>query len=123
MLGTIEPRKNHLLLLNLWREMPRTLTGSIAPDLVVVGRRGWECEQVVNMLKRCKAVRRHLHEIGTASGGQVATLLQNTQALLMPSFAEGFGIPVQEALSLGVPVISSPLPAIIEHAGDITDYI
>ena len=62
------------------------------------------------MLKRCKAVRRHLHEIGTASGRQVATLLQNTQALLMPSFAEGFGIPVQEALSLGVPVIFPPSP-------------
>jgi glycosyltransferase involved in cell wall biosynthesis len=122
-LGTIEPRKNHLLLLNLWREMARTLPGASVPDLVVVGRRGWECEQVVDMLERCKAVRRHVHEIGTASDGQVATLLQNAQALLMPSFAEGFGIPVQEALSLGVPVISSPLPAIIEHAGDIPDYI
>ena len=75
------------------------------------------------MLERCKAVRRHVHEIGTASDGQVATLLRNAQALLMPSFAEGFGIPVQEALSLAVPVISSPLLAIIEHADDIPDYI
>jgi glycosyltransferase involved in cell wall biosynthesis len=122
-LGTIEPRKNHLLLLNLWREMARTLPGACIPHLAVVGRRGWECEQVVDMLERCKAVRRYVHEIAAADDGQVASLLQNAQALLMPSFAEGFGIPVQEALSLGVPVLSSPLPAIIEHAGDVPDYI
>jgi glycosyltransferase involved in cell wall biosynthesis len=122
-LGTIEPRKNHLLVFNLWREMSRTMLDTCVPHLVVVGRRGWECEQVVDMLERCDAVRRHVTEIGAASDGHLATLLQHCQALLMPSFAEGFGIPVQEALALGVPVISSPLPAIIEHAGDIPDYI
>lgn len=122
-LGTIEPRKNHLLLLNLWREMARTLPETCVPQLVVVGRRGWECEQVVDMLERCTSVQRHVLEIGSASDSEVALLLQNAQALLMPSFAEGFGIPVQEAIALGVPVISSPLPAIIEHAGDIPDYL
>ena len=51
-LGTIEPRKNHLLLLNLWRQIAAAM-GPAAPRLVVVGRRGWENENVLDMLERC----------------------------------------------------------------------
>lgn len=120
-LGTIEPRKNHLLLLTIWRELVKR-HGSQAPHLVVIGRRGWECEQVVDMLERCEAIRPHLIERNKSSDGEVASLLQGARALLMPSFAEGFGMPVQEALAMGTPVISSPLPAIKEFAGDIPDY-
>lgn len=120
-LGTIEPRKNHLLLLALWRQMAKSSSQAI-PQLVVIGRRGWECEQVVDMLERCESIHPHLLEINNASDEQVVSLLQGARALLMPSFAEGFGMPVQEALALGTPVISSPLPAIKEFAGDIPDY-
>jgi glycosyltransferase involved in cell wall biosynthesis len=121
LLGTIEPRKNHLLLLNLWREMARSL-GDRMPQLVVIGRRGWECEQVVDMLERCETIHPHLIELNDAPDGQVAALIRGAQALLMPSFAEGFGMPVQEALAWGIPVISTPLPAIKEFAGTIPDY-
>lgn len=120
-LGTIEPRKNHLLLLALWRQMAKNSSG-LVPQLVVVGRRGWECEQVVDMLERCEAIHLHLLEINNANDEQVVSLIKGAQALLMPSFAEGFGMPVQEALAAGTPVISSPLPAIKEFAGDIPDY-
>jgi glycosyltransferase involved in cell wall biosynthesis len=120
-LGTIEPRKNHLLLLTLWRELARR-HGESTPQLVVVGRRGWECEQVVDLLERCEAIHPYLVERNNATDSEVATLVSQAHALLMPSFAEGFGIPVLEALSLGTPVISSPLPAIREFAGDIPDY-
>ncbi|MEI8285151.1 MAG: glycosyltransferase, partial [bacterium] len=64
----------------------------------------------------------YLIEKNNASDEEVATLLSGAQALLMPSYAEGFGMPVQEALALGTPVISSPLPAIKEFAVDIPDY-
>jgi glycosyltransferase involved in cell wall biosynthesis len=120
-LGTIEPRKNHLLLLALWRHLAKQL-GDHTPQLVVVGRRGWECEQVVDMLERCEAIHPHLLEVNNASDEQVVSLLKNARALLMPSYAEGFGMPVQEALAVGTPVISSPLPAIKEFAGEIPDY-
>lgn len=120
-LGTIEPRKNHLLLLTLWRELVRR-HGEKTPQLVVVGRRGWECEQVVDLLERCEAIHPYLIEKNNASDEEVAALLSGAQALLMPSYAEGFGMPVQEALALGTPVISSPLPAIREFAADIPDY-
>ena len=121
LLGTIEPRKNHLLILNLWRELARR-HGDKTPQLVVIGRRGWECEQVVDMLERCEAIHPHLVELNDASDEVVAALIKNARALLMPSFAEGFGMPVQEALAWGTPVITTPLPAIKEFAGDIPDY-
>jgi glycosyltransferase involved in cell wall biosynthesis len=120
-LGTIEPRKNHLLLLALWRHLASQL-GDRTPQLVVVGRRGWECEQVVDMLERCEAIHPHLLEVNDASDEQVVSLLKGARALLMPSYAEGFGMPVQEALAVGTPVISSPLAAIKEFAGEIPDY-
>jgi glycosyltransferase involved in cell wall biosynthesis len=120
-LGTIEPRKNHLLLLTLWRELVKR-HGAATPQLVIVGRRGWECEQVVDLLERCSAIQPYLVEINDASDEAVVALLAGAQALLMPSYAEGFGMPVQEALALGTPVISSPLPAILEFGEDIPDY-
>ena len=121
LLGTIEPRKNHLLVLTLWREMARRL-GEKTPQLVVIGRRGWECEQVVDMLERCDLIHPHLIELNNAADALVAELIRQAQALLMPSFAEGFGMPVQEALAWATPVLSTPLPAIREFAGGIPDY-
>lgn len=119
-LGTIEPRKNHLLLLSLWRELVKS--GKNPPTLVIVGRRGWECEQVVDFLERCDSLREHVMEINDAQDPLVRTLLKTARALLMPSFAEGFGMPVQEALASGTPVICSRLRAIQEFAGHIPDY-
>jgi glycosyltransferase involved in cell wall biosynthesis len=56
MLGTIEPRKNHWFILHVWRRLVEQL-GAPAPKLVVIGRRGWECENVVDMLERCESLK------------------------------------------------------------------
>ena len=53
----------------------------------------------------------------------LATWLHHAQALLFPSFAEGYGIPLVEALSLGTPVIASDLPVFHELAGEIPEYL
>ncbi len=121
-LGTIEPRKNHLLLLNLWRNMVATLPEAQVPRLVIIGRRGWENEQVLDMLDRCPALRGHVEEINGCSDARLATLLRGARALLMPSFAEGFGMPVAEALSVGVPVVCSDIAAHREVGMDAPDY-
>lgn len=122
-LGTIEPRKNHLLLLNLWRHFAETMPAAEVPRLVIIGRRGWENEQVLDMLERCPAIRTHVDEIAGCSDRRLATLLRNARALLMPSFAEGYGMPVAEALSVGVPVICSDIPAHREVGRDAPDYV
>jgi glycosyltransferase involved in cell wall biosynthesis len=118
--GTIEPRKNHLLLLNLWRALAAE---NRAPRLVLVGRRGWENEQVVDMLDRCPAMQAHVREFGDLADGDVAALMRGARALLLPSFAEGLGLPVLEAAATGTRAILSDLPALREIAAPGTVFI
>ena len=122
-LGTIEPRKNHLLLLHLWRRMAETLPSDFIPRLVVVGRRGWENEQIIDLLDRCPALKPHVEEVSNCSDMALAGLLRGARALLMPSFAEGYGMPVAEALSVGTPVIASAITAHREVGGEVPDYL
>jgi glycosyltransferase involved in cell wall biosynthesis len=120
--GTIEPRKNHLLLLHLWRRLVE-LRGKVAPRLLIVGSRGWENENVLDLLDRCTALKDHVVELGAVSDTRLAALLRSARALLMPSFAEGFGLPVAEALSQGTPVICSDLPALREVGRGVPEYL
>lgn len=121
-LGTIEPRKNHLLLLHLWREMAR-VQGAATPRLLIIGKRGWENENVIDILERCTALHGVVQEVGPLPDRMVAELLQGARALLFPSFAEGYGLPLAEALAMRVPVICSDLPALREVGGTIPDYL
>jgi glycosyltransferase involved in cell wall biosynthesis len=122
MLSTIEPRKNHWLLLHVWRQLVENL-GEAAPQLVIIGQRGWECENVVDMLERCTALHAHVTELSQCRDTELVNYLHHAQALLFPSFTEGYGMPLIEALALGVPVIASDLPVFRELAGEIPDYL
>ena len=121
-LGTIEPRKNHWMLLQIWRRLVETM-GKAAPKLVVIGQRGWECENVVDLLERTTQLKQSVIELPYCSDEQLGTYLHHAQALLFPSFAEGYGMPITEALSIGVPVIASDLAVFREIAGDVPEYI
>ena len=120
-LGTIEPRKNHLLLLNIWRRLAQV--GSAPPRLLLAGRRGWENENVCDMLDRCHALAGLVEQRRDMSDQEVRTALLGARALLFPSFAEGYGLPLAEALALGVPVLCSDLPVLREVGGDVPEYL
>ncbi|MCI0600912.1 MAG: glycosyltransferase family 4 protein, partial [Beijerinckiaceae bacterium] len=114
--GTIEPRKNHLLLLQVWRELVRR-DGAMAPKLILIGGRGWENENTVDLLQRCPLIRNHVLEVAGLSTPSMKRLLDGARALLMPSFAEGYGLPVAEALAARVPVAASDIPVFRETGG------
>lgn len=122
MLGTIEPRKNHWFMLHVWRRLVEQL-GNAAPKLVIIGRRGWECENVIDMLERCAAIQDAVIEVADCDDAQLHAWLQHCRALLFPSFVEGYGMPLVEALGMKVPVIASDLPVFREIASDIPDYL
>ncbi|WP_432787940.1 glycosyltransferase family 4 protein [Novosphingobium rhizosphaerae] len=122
-LGTIEPRKNHLLLLHIWRHLAETLPAGRVPKLVIIGRRGWENEQVVDLLERCPALDGHVEELSGCPDRQLSAVLRGAKGLLMPSFAEGYGMPVAEALSVGTPALCSDIPALREVGGAVADYL
>lgn len=122
MLGTIEGRKNHLLVLTIWAELARRL-GPACPQLVIIGQRGWECEQAVDMLERCEAIRGHVIELSRCDDALLQAYMRGAQALLFPSFVEGYGLPLVEALACGTPVIASDLAVFRELAGGIPDYL
>ena len=122
MLCTIEPRKNHLLMLQVWRRLVES-QGDAAPRLVLIGRRGWENQIVFNTLDRSPLLSRFIAESSGLGDGDIAALLRGAKALLSPSFGEGFGLPVAEALKLGTPVIASAIPAHLEVGGDFAEYL
>ncbi len=111
-IGTIEPRKNHLLLLNIWRALARR--SATPPRLVIVGARGWENEQVVDMLDRCETLAPHVAEVSHLGSPALAELIAGARAVLAPTYEEGYGLPVVEALAIGTPVIASDTPALRE---------
>jgi len=118
-LGTIEPRKNHSLLLDVWQRLI-VENGNRTPRLLIVGRRGWGSKAIVG---RLAGLHPFVEECTGLSDAEVASLLRGARGLLLPSFAEGFGLPVIEALASGVPVLCSELPALRESGGGVPEYL
>jgi glycosyltransferase involved in cell wall biosynthesis len=114
-LGTIEPRKGHDLLLDVWERL-----GPDAPRLHVVGRRGWASP---GLLARLDTPPPGVVVHGPLPDPKVQTLLAAARALLMPSLAEGFGLPAAEARAMGLPAILSDLPALREVAGGHATFL
>lgn len=114
-LGTIEPRKNLALLLDVWDRLP----ARDRPLLLVVGRRGWAEPALFARLERTAGVR----ECAGVGDEGVAHLLAGARALLFPSLAEGFGLPVFEAAACGTPVACLPHPVFTELLGRLPVYL
>jgi alpha-1,2-rhamnosyltransferase len=120
MVGTIEPRKNHSLVLDAfdqaWSE------GSQAP-LVVIGKRGWQCEDVIARFADITRNGRPFTYICDATDADLQYAYRRSRCLIFPSFAEGFGLPIVEALAQGLPVIASDIPVHREVGNGHATYI
>jgi glycosyltransferase involved in cell wall biosynthesis len=111
--GTIEPRKNHRLLLDVWQRLAARL-GADTPRLVIVGQTGPMTGDLLAPLSADPALAAHVEHRSACCDTELASLMHHTRAVLMPSFAEGFGLPFVEALQAGRPVIASDLPVFRE---------
>jgi glycosyltransferase involved in cell wall biosynthesis len=99
--GTIEPRKNHALLLDVWERL-----GPQAPMLLICGGRGWNNQDVFSRLDAL-GEDAQIKELSGLTDGALMALIEGAHGLLFPSHAEGFGLPAVEALQLGTPVLCS----------------
>ncbi|WP_071674274.1 glycosyltransferase family 4 protein [Nioella nitratireducens] len=118
-LGTIEPRKNHAVLLDAWTQLPQ----DALPHLHIVGQRGWATQDLLDRLDAHPLRDVAIFEHNDLSDGQVRTLLEGAHGLLFPTLAEGFGYPPLEAARLGTLPICSDLPVLRETLGDCGVYL
>jgi glycosyltransferase involved in cell wall biosynthesis len=105
--GTIEPRKNLLLLAQVWRGLVSEL-GADVPRLIVAGRRGWLFEDTVTALHD-PSLAGSIEEVADLSDRDLFGLMAGAAATLCPSHAEGFDLPFAEALAISGRVIASDI--------------
>jgi glycosyltransferase involved in cell wall biosynthesis len=110
--GTLEPRKGLDVLL-------QAMTKPHAPalPLVVVGQRGWGEVNPARLADQAGLDRSRVLSLGRIDDEELAVVLRRAEVLVAPSLAEGFGLPVLEAMAAGVPVVHSDAPALLEVAG------
>ncbi len=110
--GTPEPRKNLLRLLQAFKRLDRT-----GIRLFVVGSDGWGNQNVGQMAMQL-GIAESVVLFGRRDDADLAYLYEHALALVMPSLYEGFGLPLLEAMSHGVPVITSDCASMPEVAGE-----
>nr|WP_232367487.1 glycosyltransferase [Altererythrobacter lutimaris] len=111
--GTIERRKNCGLLLRVWEELIERL-GNNCPQLIFAGGMGKGSEEVLFELEKKPRLARFISIQSDLDDRGMAKLIASARAVLLPSFAEGYGIPLVEALERKVPVIGSNLASFNE---------
>ncbi len=121
-LGTVEPRKNIAALV-------RAFCGLAANNkaigekyqLVLAGAKGWKYKKIFLEIEKCNKIlggKNKIKYIGYIPGQEKFSLISYASCFVFPSLYEGFGLPVLEAMSLGVPTITSDTSSLPELAGD-----
>ena len=113
--GTLEPRKDVGSLVEalekIWVKRGDT------PDLVLGGRIGWKCEELLRKIESSPH-RNRIHRLGHLPDDQLVLLYRGADLFVYPSLDEGFGLPPIEAMASGVPVVVRDLPVLREVCGD-----
>lgn len=114
--GTIEPRKNWLTAIRamelLWERHP-----DFSLPLVIAGKNGWRYESLLAYAKR-SPYRERIIFTGYCTEQELAKWYKSAKVFLFPSFYEGFGLPPLEAMSYGIPVVSSNAASLPEVLGE-----
>jgi glycosyltransferase involved in cell wall biosynthesis len=110
--GRLEPRKNHATMLRAW-----ALLNAPRPPLVIVGQRDFQCRESLDLV-RSLHLERDVLVLEDVSDVQLPAIYRNAKGFIYCSWAEGFGMPLLEAMASGIPVISSANTALSEVCAD-----
>lgn len=108
--GTREPRKNLVRLIEAWQPLQKDL------DLIIAGASGWDETSNYSQIKG-------LRFLGKVSDEALNVLYAEAEAFVYPSLDEGFGLPILESFYHGTPVITSNISALIEVAGNAAELV
>jgi len=114
--GTIEPRKNHLQLIEAFENLRNSRI-----KLVIAGSIGWKSKKIVTRIKN-STKKDSIKLMGRVSNKTLANLYQNAEMMVYPSYYEGFGLPVLEAMQYGIPVLCSDSSSLPEVGGKAALY-
>jgi len=120
MVGTVEPRKCHAVALSA---MERIWAAGHNARLIILGREGWNVSELAQRLREHPEAHRRLFWQSKVSDADLAYAYQKSTALLFPSLAEGFGLPIIEAAHHGLGAIASDIPILREIGGDGVMYV
>ena len=119
--GTLEPRKNHVLLLRVWQALVDA--GLDPPRLVLAGKRGWLTQGFDAEMALTRGVGRRVIVLTNLSDAEIETLYGACLFTTFPSLAEGWGLPLGESLARGKICVASNRDSMPEVGGDATPYI
>lgn len=111
--STIEPRKNHLLLLRVWQSLIAKSERE-PPKLILIGQWGTHSESVRQMLRSDPRLSQYVTVLDNCEDANMVTWIASAKAVLLPSTAEGYGLPLAEAMAMKIPVIATDLPCFRE---------
>lgn len=117
--GTLEPRKNLKRLVEAYDLLGDKLKQEY--QLVLCGGKGWYYDEIFDIVREHQ-LEKHIIFTGYASESDLSLWYSGASALVYPSFYEGFGIPVLEAFTCGIPVVCSNTSSLPEVGGDAVVY-
>ena len=118
--GTLQPRKNVEALLDAYEALPQAIRQE--RQLVIVGKYGWNADALRRRLEEARPQNRCVW-LDYVPRDELYQLYAGAGAFVFPSLAEGFGLPLLEALAKGLPIIASDLPVLRELGGDLVAYV
>ena len=122
MLGTVEARKNHALMIDAWDALSKMSLPQM-PQLHIIGAIGWKVDDLVARIRQHPLFGTSIFLHGPLPDEEVQDHFARANALLFPSIAEGYGYPPLEAAMVGATPICSNLAVFTETLGDCAVYV
>lgn len=123
MVGTLEPRKAHAQVIKafdiIWKD---EVPNFELPILVIIGKKGWLMEETINMIKEHPLLNKNLFYVEKANDQELLNYYNKADTVIIASYAEGFGLPLVEAMHYKKHIIARDIPVFHEIAGNYPNY-